>query len=122
VLVGWRAGEELLELGRAGGWVVAQPMPPPGRQDDEVSGGEGDLVGLAIDLEPAGAGGDHVEGGVPVACDAKAPRRRQHRAAVDGAADPDGPQHLTDGIVGIEVAKQVQGRHAASLDRREHVR
>jgi hypothetical protein len=28
VLVGWRAGEELLELGRAGSWVVAQPMSP----------------------------------------------------------------------------------------------
>jgi hypothetical protein len=78
VLVGWRAGEELLELGRAGSWVVAQPMPPPGRQHDEVSGGEWDLVGLAIDLEPTGAGGDHVEGGVPVARDAKAPRRPQH--------------------------------------------
>jgi hypothetical protein len=122
VLVGWRASEELLELGRAGSWVVAQPMPPPGRQHDEVSGGEWDLVGLAIDLEPTGARGDHVEGGVPVARDAKTPRRPQHRAAIDGAADPYGPQHLTDGIGGIEVAKQVHGRHSASQDRPEHVR
>src|SRR5215208_5620150 len=78
VFVGWRAGEELLELYCRGGWIVAQPMPPPGRQHDEVSGGKRDLVGAAIDLEPTGAGGDHVEGRVPVACDAKAPRRPQH--------------------------------------------
>jgi hypothetical protein len=38
-------------------------MPPPGRQD-EVSDGEWDLLGLAVDLEPAGAGGDDVEGGI----------------------------------------------------------
>ena len=90
VLAGWRAGEEFLELGRAGGWVVAQPVPPPGPKDDEVSGGEWDLVGLAIDLEPTGAGGDDVEGRVAVGGDAEALWRPQHRAAIDGAADPDG--------------------------------
>jgi hypothetical protein len=47
-------------------------MPAPGRQDDEVSGGERDLVRLAIDLEPAGAIGDDVESGMPTGHDTEA--------------------------------------------------
>jgi hypothetical protein len=65
VLIGRGRGEDVVQLRCRGGWFILYPVAAAGRQQGQVSRGKLDLAGLAVDLEPATALGDDVEGGWP---------------------------------------------------------
>jgi hypothetical protein len=73
VLIRRGRGEDVVQLTCRGGWLIPYPVTAAGRQQGQVSGGKLDRAGLAVDLEPATALRDDVEGGVAVGLDAEAP-------------------------------------------------
>src|SRR5919108_4005784 len=75
LLVERMVGEEPLQRRGRRRRVVAEPVPPAGWQHDQVAGRELPLGDVALDLEPATAGGDHVEGGGPVRVGSEPPWR-----------------------------------------------
>ena len=84
--------EDFLQVGGGSGRGVTHPVTVSRGQEHEVARGQVDLAGFTVDLDPAAARGDDMEGGIAVCLDSEAPGCAHQRPAVDGAADPDHAQ------------------------------